>query len=93
MHRSVPVAERWSRTMRVTVSQWGNSLGLRLPKAIAAQLELKPGSELELHVDDGHLIARPVAASPSLEELLAGITPTNRHAPLLDDAPRGREAW
>ena len=84
--------------MRVVVSQWGNSLGLRLPRAIASQLALAPGSELDLQVDNDHLIARPVAVSPSLEELLAGITPTNHHAPLLNDAPRvevprGREVW
>lgn len=79
--------------MRVTVSQWGNSLGLRLPKAIAAELQLEPGHALELEIEDGRLIARPVAAAPSLAELLAGITPANRQAQLLDDGPRGREAW
>ena len=79
--------------MRVTVSQWGNSLGLRLPKAIASELQLEPGKTLELEIEDGRLIARPVAAAPSLAELLAGITPANRQVPLLDDDPRGREAW
>lgn len=84
--------------MRVTVSQWGNSLGLRLPKAIASALHLTPGSALDLEVDDGRLVAHPVAAAPSLDELLAGITTANRHAPLMDDAPgtkrpHGREVW
>ena len=84
--------------MRVTVSQWGNSLGLRLPKAIALELQLEPGHVLDMEIEDGRLIARPVAAAPSLAELLARITPANRHAPLLDDAPqakgpRGGEVW
>jgi antitoxin MazE len=84
--------------MRVTVSQWGNSLGLRLPKAIASQLMLSPGSRLDLQVEEGRLIASPVMSAPVLAVLLAGITSANRHAPLMDDAPsvmrrRGQEAW
>jgi len=84
--------------MRVTVSQWGNSLGLRLPKAITSALQLAPGSALELRVEDGRLVAQPVLAVPSLEVLLAGVTPANRHALLLDhvpkaNRPRGRELW
>ena len=84
--------------MRVTVSQWGNSLGLRLPKAIASALQLAPGSALDLEVDDGKLVARPVATAPSLDDLLAAITPANRHGLLIDDEPgtkrpRGREVW
>ena len=84
--------------MRITVSQWGTSLGLRLPKAIASALQLAPGSALELRVEDGRLVAQPVMVTPSLEELLAGITPASLHAPLLDDdskgkRPQGREAW
>ena len=83
--------------MRVTVSQWGNSLGLRLPKAIASALQLTPGSALELEVQNGKLVAYPAVDSPSLDDLLARITPSNRHAPLAEDAPnarrRGREAW
>ena len=30
------------------VSKWGNSLAIRLPKAVAEDLGLKPGDELEL---------------------------------------------
>ena len=30
------------------VSKWGNSLAIRLPKALAEDLGLKPGDELEL---------------------------------------------
>ena len=30
------------------VSKWGNSLGVRLPKALVEDLGLKPGGELEV---------------------------------------------
>jgi len=54
--------------MRVTVSQWGNSLGLRLPKAIASALQLAPGSALELRVEDG----RPVRVTTDRPGLSGG---------------------
>lgn len=84
--------------MRVTVSQWGNSLGLRLPKAIASELQLAAGSVLELQVEDGKLVVHPVAYAPTLDALLSGITPANVHGLLFDEArsakhPRGGEAW
>lgn len=32
------------------VSKWGNSLAIRLPAAVVAALELRPGDEVEVHV-------------------------------------------
>jgi antitoxin MazE len=32
------------------VSKWGNSLGVRLPKAVVEALELKEGDEIEITV-------------------------------------------
>ena len=37
-----------SRKYIMRVSKWGNSLAIRLPKALAEDLGLKPGDELEL---------------------------------------------
>src|SRR5262245_12275126 len=79
--------------VRVTVSKWGNSLGVRIPKGIAQDLGLIEGSVIDLRVEGGRLVAELVP-SASLESLLARVTPRNLHGSLLDDdAPRGREAW
>jgi len=46
--------------MRVQISKWGNSTGLRLPKAVVEELGLKPGQEMELTVKGGEARLRPV---------------------------------
>ena len=35
------------------VSQWGNSLAVRLPKRLVEQMNLKPGDELEIVAGEG----------------------------------------
>ena len=59
--------------MKVKVQSWGNSLGLRIPKAYAAELGVGSGSEMEVKVEAGALLARPADAI-HLEALLAEIT-------------------
>ncbi|MGA0309007.1 MAG: AbrB/MazE/SpoVT family DNA-binding domain-containing protein [Vulcanococcus sp.] len=43
--------------MRVKVQAWGNSLGLRIPKAYASELGVRAGSEMEVNVEAGALRA------------------------------------
>jgi antitoxin MazE len=78
--------------VRATVSRWGNSLGLRIPRGLAEDAGLSEGSSIDLRVENGRLIVEPVAVE-SLESLLAKVTPKNLHGELLIDAPRGREVW
>ena len=59
--------------MKVKVAKWGNSLGLRLPKAAVEATGLKPGAEVEVTVDGPNLVVRqhlPVKQY-KLEDLLA----------------------
>lgn len=44
--------------MRVKLAKWGNSLGLRLPKAAVEAAGLKPGSEVEVTVEGRDLRVR-----------------------------------
>ena len=78
--------------MRATISKWGNSLGLRIPRGLAEDAGLAEGSLVELRVEDGRLVAEPVAVE-NLEALLSKVTAKNRHDELFVDSPRGREAW
>jgi antitoxin MazE len=77
--------------MRVT--RWGNSLAVRIPKALAEQTSIREGSEVDLSVADGTLTIRPRARAYSLDELLAQVTPENRHEEIDWGEPRGKEAW
>ncbi len=76
--------------MRTTIRKWGNSLGLRIPTALAEDARLHDGAEVDVTVREGQLV---IVSVLSLAELVAGITAAN--LPDLDDAavPRGAEQW
>ena len=66
----------------VTAQKWGNSLGIRIPKEAADRIGIGQGSEMELRVVGGESITLKPKRTPkkyTLEELLAQITPKNRH--------------
>jgi antitoxin MazE len=65
--------------MKVQVAQWGNSIAVRLPKSIAEDLRVLPGSEVEMWMEGGDLRVRsvPPVTSHRLEDLLAQITADN----------------
>jgi antitoxin MazE len=80
--------------MVTKLQKWGNSLAVRIPKPLAEELEAEAGVEVDLQVEDGRLTLTPVRRSGySLDELVAGITPENRHDEVDWGPPRGREAW
>ena len=78
--------------MLTTFSKWGNSRALRIPKAIALDAGLDIGAKVELRVVDGalHVVPEP---SYTLEELVAQITPENRHEEWDTGPPVGKEIW
>jgi antitoxin MazE len=79
--------------MKVKIAKWGNSLGVRLPKAAAEAAGLKAGSELDITVEGSDLRLRKTLRIPRyrLEDLLAQMVPGNEPA-LVDWGPdRGAE--
>lgn len=78
--------------MRVQLSQWGNSVGVRVPAVALADIGMQVGQALEMRVEGRRLILEP--AAETLDELVARITPENRHGLTFeDDASRGAEVW
>ncbi|WP_010504070.1 AbrB/MazE/SpoVT family DNA-binding domain-containing protein [Paenibacillus elgii] len=73
------------------VQKWGNSLGIRIPKSLALKVGLEEGSEVDLDVEDGHLVIKPKLTT--LEELLFKVTPENLHKEVSTGEPQGRESW
>jgi len=61
--------------MKVKVAQWGNSLGVRLPKSAAESAGVTAGSELELSVEDGGFRLRRARKTSAqlLDEMLSEI--------------------
>ena len=80
--------------MQATIQKWGNSLALRIPKAVAAQIGVVQGAAVDLAVESGALCVRPAAPRElRLDDLVASITPENRHDETDTGAAVGAEAW
>jgi antitoxin MazE len=78
--------------MAVTISKWGNSLGVRLPKDVLEKARLHEGDTLTVMATEQGLILRH-AGHRSLEEMLASVTPENLHGEVLIGEPVGNEVW
>jgi antitoxin MazE len=77
--------------VQVTLTKWGNSLGLRVPRDLAARLGLSEGARVDIEAsDDGRIIVTRSRRRFTLDELLADMTPGREH-PLEDDRPAGSE--
>lgn len=80
--------------METTIQKWGNSLAVRLPKAVTQKLALRPGSRVRVHEEKREVIISPARKiEKSLKDLVAMITPENRHGETDWGRPRGREVW
>jgi len=80
--------------MRTRVQKWGNSLALRIPKSFATEVGLERETSVEVSLADGKLVITPVTRQkPTLEELLAKVTPKNLHHEVDTGPARGNEAW
>ena len=77
--------------MVITVKKWGNSLGVRIPKIIARDLNLKDGSAVEIEDNNGTIIISP--KKNTLNELLSGINEANIHHEIDFGISSGREIW
>ena len=80
--------------MRVEIQKWGNSLALRIPKAIAVESKISQGSEVDLTLEKERVVLTPIKPPEySLEELLAGVSRDNLHEEVNTGETLGREAW
>lgn len=80
--------------MVTKVQQWGNSLGVRIPKGLAEEAAVSAGSSVDIGIEGGILIVRAVSTRKyKLSALLAKVRPKNMHREIKTGKPMGREAW
>ena len=80
--------------MKVQIQKWGNSLALRIPKAFAVESNVTGGSTVDVSMENGNIVVRPVPEREfTLEELVDGITDENRHDEVDWGRPVGNEVW
>jgi antitoxin MazE len=82
-----------SRRPSPSLQKWGNGLGLRIPKSLAAEAKVGDGSSVELSLQKGALLVSPERHRYSLHELLVRVARRDVHREVDSGAPRGREAW
>jgi antitoxin MazE len=68
--------------MIIEFRKWGNSLAVRIPKALADAIKASDGKRAEMKVENRTLVLRPIAKPArksryTLEELLSGMTRDN----------------
>jgi antitoxin MazE len=81
--------------MTATISKWGNSQGLRLPKDIVNNLHLAIGDVVNVFVEDNRVIIEPMKNEKityNINELVAKI-PKEYQASEEIVTHAGREEW
>jgi len=78
---------------RAQLVKWGNSQGVRIPKAVVEKARLQEGDELEIHVEEGRITIAPLSPKLTLESLVMGITRKNRHPEQEWSKAIGKEVW
>ena len=76
---------------KVKLLKLGNSLAVRIPKAIVAQAGLLEGDSISIKLLDARIELHRLERIPTLEELVAQITPENRHEETMWGPDRGKE--
>ena len=80
--------------MEARIGKWGNSLALRIPRALAARMGLELDSAVELIARNDELVIAPVKPPETeLDLLLAGVTESNLHAEIDTGPAVGGESW
>lgn len=80
--------------MKVIVRKWGNSASVRIPAAVLSAAGLSLNQAVDVREEGGRILLEPIREpSALLHELLAGITPENRHGAIDTGPAVGTEAW
>ena len=79
--------------MNVKVAKWGNSLGIRIPKQIADDVQLTEGDEIEITAAGSQIVIKPLKPKYTLDWLLEGMSEENLHDEVDWGKPVGKEKW
>lgn len=81
--------------MSIHVRRWGNSAAVRIPASALAGAKLKLDDAVTVREEDGRIVIEAVLAPEAitLEWLLEGFTPDQRHGEVNWGPPVGKEIW
>jgi|SRR5579884_392149 len=73
------------------IVKWGNSLAVRIPKSVSEAAVMKEGDAIVIKAAKGRIELQHAERIPTLEQLVAQITPKNRYDETDWGDARGRE--
>lgn len=78
----------------LSIKHWGNSLGIRLPAAVARAANLRVDQQVEIMVEGGRVVISPISELPlTLEQRLALFDPQRHGGEVMVTEPEGAERW
>lgn len=97
LKRNPDLAVVWERggehhAVQVRIKKWGNSASVRIPAPIMRSASLRLNDCVEVREEDGRVVIEPVERPEvDLEQMIAAITPENRHEEVTFGPPAGKE--
>ena len=80
--------------MKTQIAKWGNSMAVRIPKAVAQAAKLRPGDHLEMAAEGSGVVRmRKKRGKQNLKDLICEITAANLHTETDWGGPQGKELW
>jgi len=80
--------------MTTTIQKWGNSQGIRLPKVILEDLDMKEGEEVEISTQNNTIIIkRSTKKRKTIQELFANYEGDYKPEDIDWGKPVGGEIW
>lgn len=77
--------------MTVALKKWGNSMGLRIPANIMEDGHFVIDQEMDIQLENGCIIVKPVEAGVTLAQMVEGISPDNLPEEIDFGGPQGQE--
>jgi antitoxin MazE len=78
----------------LSIKRWGNSLGVRLPQAVAKAAHLHADQQVRIRVEQGRVVIEPLPADGlSLQARLQRFDPVRHGGEAMSTAPAGAEKW
>ena len=80
--------------MVIRILKWGNSLGLRIPKAFAKEAGVKEGADVDISLDGDRIVIRLASTVRyRVDDLASEIREDNIHEEITTGDSMGREVW
>ena len=83
-----------SKTATLTLQQWGNSLAVRIPAAVARSARFKVGQPVEVSAQDSNVLVKAIGEPRlTLSQKLAAFDPTLHGGEAMTTGRVGREVF